>query len=48
MAELAFAAAAAEDTYAVAVADVGAGLHNWYKLNKNTNGLVQVTNALML
>ena len=49
MAELAFAAAAAvEDTYAVAVADVGVGLHNWYKLNKNTNGLVQVTNALML
>ena len=46
LAELAFAAAAAavEDTYAVA--DVGVGLHNWYKLNKNTNGLV--TNALML
>ena len=38
MAELAFAAAAVEDTYAVA--DVGVGLHNWYKLNKNTNGLV--------
>ena len=46
LAELAFAAAAVEDTYAVA--DVGVGLHNWYKLNKNTNGLVQVTNALML
>ena len=46
MAELAFAAAVVEDTYAVA--DVGVGLHNWYKLNKNTNGLVQVTNALML
>ena len=39
MAELEFAAAAAvADTYAVA--DVGVGLHNWYKLNKNTNGLV--------
>ena len=45
MAELAFAAAV-EDTYAVA--DVGVGLHNWYKLNKNTNGLVHFTNALML
>ena len=37
MAELAFAAAV-EDTYAVA--DVGVGLHNWYKLKKNINGLV--------
>ena len=47
LAELAFAAAAAvEDTYAVA--DVGVGLHNWYKLNKNTNGLVHFTNVLML
>ena len=37
LAELAFAAAV-EDTYAVA--DVGVGLHNWYKLKKNINGLV--------
>ena len=40
MAELAFAAAAVEDTYAVADVAVGVGLHNWYKLNKNTNGMV--------
>ena len=51
LAELAFAAAVEhllEDTYAVAVADVGVdvGLHNWYKLNKNTNWMVHVTNAL--
>ena len=38
LAELAFAAAAVEDTYAVA--DVGVGLHNWYKLNKNTNDMI--------
>lgn len=40
LAELAFAAAAAvEDTYAVAVADVGVGLHNWYKLDFVDDGV---------
>ena len=40
LAELAFAAAVEhllEDTYAVADVGVDVGLHNWYKLNKNTN-----------
>ena len=50
LAELAFAAAAVEhlleDTYAVADVGVDVGLHNWYKLNKNTNWMVHVTNAL--